>query len=118
MARKLDALAELSAVGPVLHACVVGFAVTVAALLRPPGWAGIALALGISLLRPFIYTGVALSRDPEPARAVRAFAFLPFYAAWRVYNALTGVAFAGSGGQPWVRTARGEPAQSEVHPRR
>lgn len=115
-ARKLDAIAELSAVGPVLQTCVVGGAVTLAALLRPPGWEGIAAAAGLSLLRPVIYTGVALSRDPEPGRAIRAFAFLPFYAAWRVYTALTGVALTRA--QPWVRTARGEPAQSDLHPRR
>lgn len=114
-ARKLDAIAELSAVGPVLHACVVGLSVTVAVFLRPPGWDVIAVALISSLLRPLIYTAVALARDPEPMRAVRAFAFLPLYAVWRVYTALTGVA---SGAQPWVRTARGEPAQSELHPRR
>lgn len=116
VARKLDAIAELSAVGPVLQACVVGVAVTIAVLLRPPGWEGIATALASSLLRPFIYTGVALASDPEPGRAVRAFAFLPFYAAWRVYTALAGVALRGA--QPWVRTARGEPAQSDLHPRR
>ena len=115
IARKLDAIAELSAVGPVLQACVVTVGVMTAALLRLPGWEGIAVALGVSLVRPFIYTGVALARDPEPARAVRAFAFLPLYAVWRVYTALTGAVLTGT--QPWVRTARGDPAQSELHPR-
>ena len=115
IARKVDALAELSAVGPVLHAGIVSLAVATALLLRPPGWTGIALMLLAGLLRPLVYTAAAIGTDPEPIRAVRAFLFLPFYAVWRLYTALTTLAMLG--GRPWVRTARGEPVRSELHPR-
>jgi len=114
-ARKLDALAELSAVGPVLHFGVVTLAVAVTLLLHPPGWSWLAVMLGAGLVRPLIYTALAIGMDPEPLRAVRAFTFLPFYAVWRLYAAVTTLAMLG--GRPWVRTARGAAAQSELHPR-
>jgi cellulose synthase/poly-beta-1,6-N-acetylglucosamine synthase-like glycosyltransferase len=117
LALKLDALAELSAVGPVLHLCGVTLAVAITLLLHPPGWSWLAAILGASLVRPLIYTVAAIGTDPEPVRAVRAFIFLPFYAVWRIYTAVTTLTMLG--GQPWVRTARGGegPARSEWHPR-
>jgi len=116
-ARKLDALAELSAVGPVLHFGVVSLTVAATLLLQPPGWTWLVAMLGAGLLRPLIYTIGAIGTDPEPVRAIRAFLFLPFYAVWRVYAAVTTLAMLG--GRPWVRTARGggAPAQSKLHPR-
>jgi cellulose synthase/poly-beta-1,6-N-acetylglucosamine synthase-like glycosyltransferase len=111
-ARKLDALAELTAVGPVLHAGIVSLAVAATALVRPPGWDWIAAVLLAGLLRPLIYTVIAMGSDPEPMAALRAFLFLPFYAVWRLYTALTTLAMLG--GRPWVRTARGEPVRSEL----
>jgi cellulose synthase/poly-beta-1,6-N-acetylglucosamine synthase-like glycosyltransferase len=115
VARKLDALAELSAVGPVLHAGIVGLAVALALWVRPPGWHGIVALLLAGLLRPLSYTAAAIWRDPEPLGAVRAFLFLPFYAVWRLYTALTTLAMLGGrGARLWVRTARDEPVRSEL----
>jgi len=114
VARKLDALAELTAVGPVLHAGVVCLAVTTTLLVRPSGWTWIAVLLLAGLLRPLLYTVAAIWKDPEPLGAVRAFLFLPFYAVWRLYAALTTLAMLGGrGARPWVRTARDEPVRSE-----
>ena len=115
VARQLDALAELSAVGPVLHAGIVSLAVATALLVRPPGWSWIAAILLAGLLRPVVYTVAAIGADPEPMGAARAFLFLPWYAVWRLYTALTTLAM--WGGRPWIRTARGEPVRSELHPR-
>lgn len=115
VARKLDALAELSAVGPVLHAGIVSLAAATALLVRPPGWTWIVGLLLGGLVRPLLYTIIAIAADPEPMGAVRAFLFLPFYAVWRLYTAVTTLAMLG--GRPWVRTARGEPVRSELHPR-
>ena len=112
---KLDALAELSAVGPVVHGGIVSLAVAATLLLHPPGWGWLAASLGAGLLRPLTYTVAAIGTDPEPAQAVRAFLFLPFYAVWRMYTAVTTLAMLG--GRPWVRTARGNPARSALHPR-
>ena len=115
VARRLDALAELSAVGPVLHFGVVSLTVATTLLLQPPGWTWLVAMLGAGLLRPLIYTIGAVATDPEPGRAVGAFLFLPFYAVWRLYAAVTTLAMLG--GRPWVRTARTEPARPELHPR-
>ncbi len=114
-ARKLDALAELTAVGPALQGGIVSLAVATTVLLHLPGWSWIVAFLAASLLRPMIYTIAAIGTDPEPLGAVRAFLFLPFYAVWRLYTAVTTLAMLG--GRPWVRTARGNPARSELRPR-
>jgi cellulose synthase/poly-beta-1,6-N-acetylglucosamine synthase-like glycosyltransferase len=107
-AQKLDSLAELSSTGPVLHLCVVLLAAAVARYLDPPlsGW--LVAAFLATLLRPLVYTCAALRRDPEPAQAILAFAFLPLYAVWRVGVAVTALAMLGD--QPWIRTQRDIPS--------
>lgn len=102
--QKLDAFAELTAFGPVVH---TGLAVALAAaawLLAPPGapWL-VALLLG-SLVRAALLTLLALRHDPEPGRALRAFLYLPLYAIWRLGVQVK--SFAMVGDKPWVRTAR------------
>ena len=102
--QKLDALAELAAPGPALHLGLVlllGFA---GVALHPPVGGVLVAALGASLVRPAVYTLAALAVDPEPGRAVRAFAFLPIYALWRIGTAAR--ALRAVGDAPWVRTQR------------
>ena len=77
-------------------------------------------ARGTARVDPGAAIGATRPRTPRTLAAWLAlggfaFAFLPCYAAWRLYTALSGVGLTGT--QPWVRTARGEPAQSELHPR-
>ena len=102
--QKLDSLAELSVAGPVVHLCLVGLATASAQLLRPPASGWLAAALLATLVRPAVYTVAALRADPEPGRAVRAFAFLPLYAVWRIYVAVTALGMLGD--KPWFRTPR------------
>jgi hypothetical protein len=105
--QKLDCLAEMMALGPAAH---LGTAVGLAAIAGFGGlpWgvpiAGLLLA---SLVRPITYTTIALARDPEPVRAVGAFAFLPFYVCWRLGIQLASLGRLGN--KPWVRTGRHEP---------
>jgi len=73
-------------------------------LLRPPGAAALAAALAASLIRPTAYTISALRVDPEPVRALVAFAFLPAYTLWRFGIALS--AWKMLGEARWVRTER------------
>ncbi len=105
--QKLDALAELSAPGPALHLGLVLLLATIATLLHLPGWSALVATLGASLLRPVAYTVAALAVDPHPGRAIRAFAFLPLYALWRIGAA--GQALRMVGDKPWIRTERHQP---------
>ncbi len=100
--QKLDALSELSAPGPALHLALALLGSAVALLLDLP-WAIGLLLLG-SLLRPLAYTALALRAQPDPIRAVAAFAFLPLYAFWRVGAAASALRMLGD--KPWVRTQR------------
>jgi 1,2-diacylglycerol 3-beta-glucosyltransferase len=104
LAQKLDALAELTAPGPALHLGLVGLAAAVAMLLHPPGWAWLAALLLFSVARPAAYTLVALARDPKPGPAIRAFAFLPFYAVWRIGAAVGALGTLRN--TTWIRTTR------------
>ena len=104
LAQKLDALAELTAPGPVLHLGLVGLAAPVALLLHPPAFAWLAALLIATLVRPATYTLAALARDPAPVPAIRAFAFLPLYAIWRIGAAVS--AFGTMRNATWIRTAR------------
>jgi len=104
VAQKIDGLAELSAPGPIVHLCLVSVAETVALLLHPPAGNWLAAALLATLLRPVVYTLAALGRDPEPIRAIGAFAFLPFYAVWRFCIAVTTIPTLSS--RAWIRTDR------------
>ena len=103
-AQKLDALAELTGPGPVVH---LGFALVGAALtmlLQPPAAAWLLLALAISVVRLVAYTLAGLAVQREPLRAVLAFAFLPLYLVWRLGAAARALSQVGD--KPWVRTAR------------
>ncbi len=104
MPQKLDAIAELCAPGPVLHLGLVVLAIAAVVLLHPPGAAWLGALLLTTLVRPAVYTITALVRDPQPGSAIRAFAFLPFYAIWRIGAAVTALAILGDG--RWIRTAR------------
>jgi len=103
-AQKLDALAELSSVGPAVHLGITMIAVGMAALARPPGAMWIAVALAASLIRPVVYASFAIAVDPQPLRALLAFGYLPFYTPWRLAIAFAALAMVGN--KSWVRTGR------------
>ena len=100
--QKLDAIAELSTPGPVLHLSLAIVVISVA-LVTP--WPAVIMALAAgSLLRPFAYTVAALRVQPDPVRTLAAFAFLPVYALWRLGAAAAAVTMLGD--KPWIRTQR------------
>jgi cellulose synthase/poly-beta-1,6-N-acetylglucosamine synthase-like glycosyltransferase len=103
-AQKLDGLAELSAPGPVVHLGLVALVTFTAIVLHPPAAGWLVAMLLATLVRPAVYTLAALARDPDPGSAIRAFAFLPFYAIWRIGAAVTALGMLGR--KPWIRTAR------------
>jgi len=102
--QKLDAMAELAVPGPALHLGIVLVAAVTAVALHPPGALALVAASAASLLRPVVYTIAALALQPDPAQAVRAFAFLPLYAVWRLGAAARALRMVGD--KPWVRTER------------
>jgi cellulose synthase/poly-beta-1,6-N-acetylglucosamine synthase-like glycosyltransferase len=102
--QKLDTIAELAALGPVLHATiamplamVMGFA--------PSHPARIVGALfGASLIPVLGWASITLCRYPQRGRALRALAHLPVYAVWRV--AVGVQAFATARRRVWHRSPR------------
>jgi cellulose synthase/poly-beta-1,6-N-acetylglucosamine synthase-like glycosyltransferase len=104
IAQKLDAVAELTGPGPVVHLGLVIVVGALTAILRPPGTDWLLAALAASVVRPAIYTMAGLTVQPDPLRSALAFAFLAFYLVWRVGAAVA--ALTQLGDKPWVRTAR------------
>ena len=102
--QKLDVMAELLAVGPAVHLAGVSVLIAVTLLLNVPGATWLSLALAASVARLGLYTAAAIRIDPAPLRALSAFAFLPFYAIWRLVLQLSALRMLGE--QPWVRTER------------
>lgn len=103
-AQKLDAVAELTGPGPVVHLGLVIAAGLLTALLQPPGADWLSIALAASVVRPTIYTMAGLTVQPDPLRSALAFVFLPFYLVWRLGAAVAALRQVGD--KPWVRTAR------------
>jgi cellulose synthase/poly-beta-1,6-N-acetylglucosamine synthase-like glycosyltransferase len=104
LAQKLDAVAELTAPGPVVHLGLVIGLSAVTTVLGPPGAEVLGVALWASVIRPLLYTVAGLVVQPNPVHSALAFAFLPFYLVWRVGAAVASLKMLGD--KPWVRTAR------------
>jgi cellulose synthase/poly-beta-1,6-N-acetylglucosamine synthase-like glycosyltransferase len=106
-AQKIDALAELSAPGPVLQASVAGTLAT--AMFFLPGTLAkiVAFAFVISLLPPVVWTWYVLQRQQNRWELITALARLPLYAAWRLVIALLAVATARR--RTWHRSPRHAP---------
>jgi hypothetical protein len=103
--QKLDALGELASPGPAVHAGLVALLAGALIVGGAPGATMLASALAASVLRPVAWTCVGLRYDPEPGRALRAFAAFPGYVAWRLVVALRSARLLRPGAA-WVRTAR------------
>lgn len=103
-AQKMDALAELSAPGPVLHASIATVLTVVLAFLPGPLPRALAAAFAISLLPTLIWTALAVQGQPNRGELIRALARLPFYAVWRVVVAIMAVSTARRGA--WHRSPR------------
>lgn len=106
LAQKLDAVAELTFPGPAVHLGIAGLLAAIAALAGPPLGRVAAVVVLASLVRPVLYTLLAIARDPSPGKAMAAFAYLPIYTAWRIGPALRSIV--ASRLTRWVRTERHE----------
>jgi cellulose synthase/poly-beta-1,6-N-acetylglucosamine synthase-like glycosyltransferase len=106
-AQKIDALAELSAPGPVLHASIAALLTVALALLPGLLPKALAVAFALSLLPMVIWTGLAVQRQSNRGELIRALARLPFYALWRVVVAIRAVSTGRRGA--WQRSPRHVP---------
>jgi hypothetical protein len=102
--QKLDVVAEVSAPGPGLHVAVATLLVAGVLVARPVAPAVLLAAILVPLVRHAAYAAIGVRYDAEPRRAAAAFAFLPFYAAWRAVVAVQSLALLRGGS--WIRTAR------------
>jgi cellulose synthase/poly-beta-1,6-N-acetylglucosamine synthase-like glycosyltransferase len=82
--QKLDAAAELLAPGPVEHVLIAVAAVVVVGLCAVGGARALIALFTLGLLRPALYTVLALRRHPQPRRAFATLTMLPVYAMWRL----------------------------------
>ncbi len=100
--QKLDAIAELTAPGPVVHLGLAIMLTPLALVLGlPPVVSFLLLA---SLLRPVAYAVAGLWVQPDPLRTIGAFRFLPVYTLWRMGAAVAAMRMLGN--KPWIRTPR------------
>jgi cellulose synthase/poly-beta-1,6-N-acetylglucosamine synthase-like glycosyltransferase len=102
--QKLDAIAELAAPGPVLHATLVTPIALVMGSAPSPAARIVGALFGASLIPVLGWALVTLYRYPQRARALRALAHIPLYAVWRV--AVGVQAFAIARRRVWHRSPR------------
>jgi 1,2-diacylglycerol 3-beta-glucosyltransferase len=103
--QKVDAMAELTALGPAVHAGVV--VLLLAFIYLWPGFEArplVAAVLLAGVARIGIYTVLAIRSDPSPWRQLRSFLHLPIYTGWRLVVQLRALNMVGE--KPWVRTDR------------
>ena len=108
--QKLDALAELSAPGPVVLAVFSGAAVLSVVLLRVPAWNLLAIAFALPTIRTFLFTAAAVPLVDAPLRSAGAFLYLLLYAPWRIAVQFRALRLLRD--PRWIRTGR------HVSPRR
>jgi 1,2-diacylglycerol 3-beta-glucosyltransferase len=110
--QKLDALAELVALGPVAHFAVILVVGVLCLLLSPPATLLLVLLLSASLVRTLTYTAAGLSVVPEPLKTLLSFLYLPVYTVWRLRNLVGAMRMIGD--KPWVRTKRHAEERGQV----
>jgi cellulose synthase/poly-beta-1,6-N-acetylglucosamine synthase-like glycosyltransferase len=98
----LDAIGELTALGPVLHLGIVVLLVVLSVAVGAPY--PVPIVIAASLVRLFVYTVAALWVQPNPLASLAAFSFLPVYAVWRVGAAMGSLTLLRD--QSWIRTKR------------
>lgn len=89
LSQKLDAIAELAGLSPVLHVLAAAWVATCAVLLLGGMVRLVVLALAVLSLLPLaVATTLALIRHPEPGRTALALLMVPGYALWRIVVAI------------------------------
>ena len=103
--QKLDVIAELTALPPVLH-LTVAILVSLVSLLVTPAPYG--LLIGVlafaSIGSLAAQASISIARHPQPSVIILAFAYLPAYVLWRLVAA--GRTLVSLQDQTWRKTAR------------
>ena len=106
--QRLDLIAELTNLGPIMRAAIGVAGIAVVAATRIPAWPALTALFATGVLQPALYSAISLASHPQRTQTLIAFLRLPFYALWRVGVGIR--AFALSGKTLWVRTSRHEEA--------
>ncbi len=101
--QRLDLIAELSSVGPVVRGALGGLATLICLIAQPAGWPLLTILFSTTVAQPALYGAIALVDHPQRAATLRAFAYLPRYALWRIWIAGRAIL---ARPERWVRTAR------------
>ena len=102
--QKLDALAELTHLGPAVHLGLVVLLTGIVYGVQPPGALWLLVGLWASVLRIGLYTLCGLTRMQRPWKTGMAFLYLPFYTVWRLVVQVRSLRLIGGG--PWIKTRR------------
>lgn len=105
--QKLDAIAELSIPGPVLHAAIALGAALALGLLPGTAPRVVAVLFLLSLLPTAAWTAAAWARHPRRGAIALALVRLPLYAVWRI--AVAGLALTTGRRGAWNRSPRHSP---------
>ena len=102
--QKLDALGELTHVGPAVHLGLVALAAAIVVLVSAP-WLDVLLALlALGIARTILVTALSIPLERRPLVTLRSFLFLPVYTVWRVGVQIASLGMVGD--KPWVKTRR------------
>ena len=103
--QKLDIIAELTALPPVLHLSIAMLVSMAAVALIPAPYGAIIGILTITSVGSLVAQAtISIARHPNPGATIMAFAFLPFYIVWRLVTAARTLLTLTD--QAWQKTAR------------
>ena len=102
--QKLDLLAELSSLGPIVRGGIALVGLAACILAKPLGYRLLVLLFSSGAVQPALYAALAMPGHPQPLRTLSAFAYLPVYAVWRLGVAVQALIQGRS--KVWVRTGR------------
>lgn len=106
--QKIDALAEISGLGPVVQASIAVIATIFLSLQPVPTLRWIAVPFGLSLLHLSLWTALVLATRPNRKRLLLDMLRLPFYAFWRML--IVGLSVATGRKGAWNRSPRKTPS--------
>jgi cellulose synthase/poly-beta-1,6-N-acetylglucosamine synthase-like glycosyltransferase len=111
--QRLDLLAELLSLGPVIRGMLGGAGVLASFAIDSPYALVAAVLFATGFLQPILYSLLVLRQHPERSATLLALLYLPRYALWRLAVGARGL-LSVQRNADWTRTKRKPEAQSRV----